>query len=308
MNKAEKTILQAFFGKTLNLTAEDVAPIFETKGDDEELKEDALKFLLGHDATRIKTIKDEVATSEKTGFDKGYKKAQAEVLPGLEKKIKEKFNIDSDKQGLELIEELVAAKANANVLEEDKVKVHPAFLKREKELLAQIETEKATLEKKLKDREDEIVSERTFESIVSSADRTLDSLKAILPKDADKAKNQKQLLVNELKGYKYEKQGEQIVILKPDGKRLEDLHGKPIDFDTLVKETASKYWDFEVATPRQGAGATNDSTNNGNQTANTYKGAIPTNDAEYSKAFNSLTSKEDRVALLNAYEASQQKV
>lgn len=308
MNKAEKTILQAFFGKTLNLTAEDVAPIFEEKGDDFELKENALPFLLGHDATRIKTFKDEVATSEKNGFDKGYKKSQAEVLPGLEKKIKDKFSFDSDKQGLELIEELVAAKANANVLEEDKVKVHPAFLKREKELLAQIDTEKATLEKKLKDREDEIISERTFEGIVSSADKTLEALKAILPKDSDKAKNQKQLLVNELKGYKYEKQGDQIVILKPDGKRLEDLHGKPIDFDTLVKETASKYWDFETSVPRQGAGATNDSNNNGNQTASAYKGTIPTNDVEYTKAFNAASSKEERVALLNAYEASQQKV
>jgi hypothetical protein len=305
MNKSEKSILQAFFGKTLNLTAEDVAPIFETKGDDEELKEDALKFLLGHDATRIKTIKDEVATSEKTGFDKGYKKAQAEVLPGLEKKIKEKFNIDSDKQGLELIEELVAAKANANVLEEDKVKVHPAFLKREKELLKQIEDEKTALEKKFKDREDEIANEKTFSEIVGLSDKTLEALKPVLPKDAEKAKNQKQLLINELKGFKYEKQGDQIVILNADGKRLEDDHGKPVSFDSLIKNTASKYWDFEVNQQRQGSGANNDNQNNGNAASNTYKGTVPTNDAEFTKAFNAASSKEERVAMLNAYEAQQ---
>lgn len=306
MNKAEKTILQAFFGKTLNLTAEDVAPIFETKGDDEELKADALNFLLGHDVTRIKAIKDEVATSEKTGFDKGYKKAQAEVLPNLEKKIKEKFALDSDKQGLELIDELVAAKANANVLEEDKVKVHPAFLKREKELLKQIEDEKAVLEKKFQDREDEIVSEKTFSEIVGLSDRTLETLKPILPKDAEKAKNQKQLLVNELKGFKYDKQGDQVVILKADGKRLEDEHGKPVSFDTLIKNTASKYWDFESGTERQGAGANNDTANNGNATTG-FKGVVPKNDAEYSVAFNNAKTKEERADLITAYEASQQK-
>jgi len=69
MKKSEKDTLITFFGKTLNLTAEDVAPIFEEKGDDHELKSDALKVLLGHDATRVKTFKDEISDTEKKSFE-----------------------------------------------------------------------------------------------------------------------------------------------------------------------------------------------------------------------------------------------
>src|SRR6478736_2638624 len=106
MKADEKKLLIEFFGKTLNLTAEDVAPIFETKGDDEELKSDALSVLLKHDAARVTKLKGDVATIEKDQFDKGYKKAEAVVLQKLEKDVKEKFGVSSDKQGLELFEEI----------------------------------------------------------------------------------------------------------------------------------------------------------------------------------------------------------
>lgn len=314
MKASEKETLIAFFGKTLNLTAEDVAPIFEKKGDEEELKPDALKTLLAHDATRIKALKDEVATVETESFNKGYKKAQGEALTKWEKEIKEANGIKSDKKGLELITEIVKAKAEPGTLDADKIKTHPDYLKMEKELNDKIELTKTEWESKYNKRETELSAEKTFSTIMDKANKTLEALKPVLPKDSEKAKNQKQLLINELKGLTYEEKNGELIILKSDGKRLEDAHGKPVKFEDLVKDTAAKYWDFESGEGRNGSGADNNvggtkvgnvikTTADGSTTVK-WGGQVPKNDAEYEAAFKTTTNAEERMALLDAYEAA----
>lgn len=314
MKAAEKDLILQFFGKTLNLTAEEVAPLFEKKGDEEELKPDALKFLLEKDVARVKTMKDEVATVQKESFDKGYKKAQGEALSKFEKEIKEQYGVNSQKQGADLIAEIVTAKAAPGSITDDAVKTHALYLKLEKEMNEKAEAVKKEWEGKLNERETQIAREKVLSSVISKADKIVADGKFILPKDAEKAKNQKQLLVNELNQYTFEEKNGEMLILK-DGKRVEDAHGAPVKFDDLVKNTASKYWDSETGPARQGSGGSNDPngvvvgnitkiTSDG-KTINKWNGPTPKTEDEYAQMAAKLTSADERIALLDHYEASQ---
>lgn len=313
MNKSEKEILVQFFGKTLNLTAEDVAPIFEEKGDDHELKQDALKTLLTFDADRVKTIKGDVSKIEKDQFDKGYKKAQAEILPKFEKQIKEKFSFDSDKQGLELFEELITSKTKAPELEEDKVKIHPAYTKLEKEAAKKLKEAEDAWSKKIEDREKEIAKKETLNQVKKSTLAELNKLNPIYgTKDESKINNQiDYLLMKELDQYDYLIQNGETIVMK-EGKRLEDQHGKPVTFETLIKEKAAQHWDFSDGKERQGAGADNDAAAKAKAAAAAgkivYKGTLPKSEAEFNTLFANEKDSQQRIALMEEFEASQQTV
>src|SRR3982751_3139434 len=74
----------------------------------------------------------------KTGstFQDGYAKAKKEEREKFEAEIREKFGIDTDKNGIELIEALVAEKSGAagggGDLNEEKVEAHPLYQQLEK--------------------------------------------------------------------------------------------------------------------------------------------------------------------------------
>jgi hypothetical protein len=309
MNSKEKSILIEFFGKTLNLTAEDVAPIFEKKGDDEELKSDALTVLLKHDATRVKTFKDEVATAEKAAFDKGHKKAASEILPKLEKSIREKFDFDSEKQGLDLIEEIISSKTKVPEMEDDKVKIHPAYTKLEKESAKRQKDIEAEWTKKLEDKEKEIARKEVLGTVKKSTIAELSKLNPVFgTKDDQKINNQiDQLLMKDLEQYDYLDQNGQMIVMK-EGKRLEDEHGKPVTFESLVKAKASKHWDFAEGQNRAGAGASNDDAAAAAAAAaagKKYKGPIPKTEEEFNKIFPTLKDSDERIELTELFEQSQ---
>ena len=308
MKAEEKKIITAFLEKTLNYSTDKVASIFVKNGDDEELTPNALDVLLPDDVARVQGLKD----SANTMFDNGYKKAQGEVLSKTETDIKTKFGISSEKQGVELIEEIIAAKTTpAKAADPEKVKLDPLYLKMEKDLNDQIKAAKAEGETKLKEYQDGVAKEKTFSKVASKADLELQKLKPILSKDPEKAKNQKKLLLQTLEGFTYEENGDELVVLK-DGKRHEDNHGRPITFASLVKETANQYWDFEQGEEHQGSGAENGGAK-GNQAAaqagKKWTGKIPKNDDEFSQMFSGLPDDADqRMALTDAYNESQKAV
>lgn len=307
MKAEEKKIIDAFIGKTLNLSAEESASLFKKNGDDEELQPEALKTLLESHAKGVKAAKEK----EKELFDNGYKKASADLLGKRDKALKEKYGlVDSEKEGDELLDEIISIKTKADTLDEEKVKVHPLYLKMEKEKNKEIEKARKEGEEKLNAREQEIASEKMFSEILSFTDTELAALKPILPADPAKAKNQKGLLVSDLKGFKYEKIGDDYFMIKPDGKRLEDDHGKPVTLKNFVKETSSKYWDFENGESKSGSGGSNDDEARaaaaGAAAGKTkWTKAIPKNDAEFSKTFATLKTPEERIAFTEAYESSQ---
>ena len=84
--------------------------LFEGEGDDAKLKDDALETLKSWDIERVAKLKpNEEAVKKLTGeaFDKGFQKAQGQLMTDFEKSVKERFNISADAKGLDLIDEIV---------------------------------------------------------------------------------------------------------------------------------------------------------------------------------------------------------
>lgn len=283
-----KDLLNGFLGKTLNMPAEKVASLFNEDG---TVKDTSLNEILALDTTRVQTFKSE-ATSE---FDNGYKKAQREVLELREKEIREKFGINSNKKGLELIDEIVTAKAGQTVaLEPEKVKLHPEYIKLQDELNKRLQETETTWKEKYDSREKEIANEKTFETISKKADSLLAG-KYALPEDLKLSNNQKKLLLMELKEYGFQPNGEDFVIVDKDGKVKNDAHGNRISFETLINDIASNYWPKLDGQQRQGSGANNNANSN-SQAANVYKGKIKTED-DYVNEMAKATTPEQRMAI-----------
>lgn len=310
MKKAEKELLVGFLGKTLNMPSDKVESLFtqeDPKSDEFDFAADADKTLIAADAERVKAFKEK----ETKEFQSGYKKAKAEVLTDFEKQISEKFDVKSDKLGLELIEEIVTSKTKAPEIEADKVKVHPEYLNLEKSLNAKLKETEKTWEKKFADREAELAKAQVFSKITKKAEEQLQKLNPILPSDQTKANNQKSLLFKDLKDYQFTENGDELVISDKDGKRLEDDHGKPITFEALIKKHAEGYWDFKEGEDRSGSGADNDAAAKAKAAAAAGKkwtGKVPANDMEFQQEFAKLAGAENaesRIALMEIYEASQ---
>lgn len=236
-----KSLLVGFVSKTLKLDEATVtSELFESEGDTLKVKDGALEFLTTKDADRI-------AGFQKTGKDKfqeGYQKAKKEERAALENEIKEKYGISSDAIGVELIGEIIAAQSKGGEVTEDVVKKHPAFIKREKELM--------------KEKEDAITEFKTAQQREKNAglfkSKSLEILKAqkpVLSQDPTKAENQMKLFTAVLDGEKYEvADNGDIILLNEDGSRMQDKHGHAILLEDRVKSLASQYFDFAQADQR----------------------------------------------------------
>jgi hypothetical protein len=293
-----KEFLAAFLGKTLNIPADKVASLLNE--DETEVKDTALNELLALDAARVKSYKDKEAEV----FDNGYKKAQKEVMGQREKEIKEKFGITSEKQGLDLIAEIITAEAGKKAeLEPEKVKLHPEYIRLQDDLTKKLKETEKTWKDKYEGREAEIQKEKVFSGVASKADSVLSGYG--LPEDVNLAKNQKALLHNELNQYTFQPNGDDYVIVDKDGKVVNDEHGHRKNFESLVNEIASKYWPKLDGAARSGSGAEN---NPGTGTgaaaskakANPWKGKVKT-EADYTTAMAGAKTAEDRMAIDDAY-------
>lgn len=253
----EKELLLAFLSKSLNLDNDGVASLIYNE-DGSELKADALTTLLDKQQKFVKKWKD-----DSSKFDQGYNKGKSESLSAFEKSFKDKFEFESEKSGVELIEEYVEsvrAKAGTKEITDDDVKKHKLFLDRDAQYRADLKKAKDDAAAELNKVQATYKQEKTFAEVQKKALEILDSKKPILSSDATKAQRQKLLLLNDLKGFTFDIQGEgddaRIVVMK-DGKVYEDNLGHAIEFDTLVNEKSDLYYDFEAADNRSAAGNPN---------------------------------------------------
>ncbi len=255
---------------------EDIAELLPEQ--EEEFKADAFKNkFLELDKERIQTINQK----GKDKFDQGYNKATKEALTGFEQKVKEEFSIeDDDIQGLDLIKKIVessskTSKADVSKLTEDELKSHPAVIKilndkdktwkeKEQELQEEYDTKISTFQKK-----------ERFGKVSKKALQILDSMNPVLSSDPNRAANQKNILIEKLQQFDYQEENDSFTPLK-DGKRLENDHGHGIGFEQMVKDTATKYFDFKKADDRDNPPPGGDGGSGGSS-------RTPKNEAEYAK-------------------------
>ena len=300
-----KTIITGLLSKAYNFDNGKIAELF--KDGETELSEDQqkeiLQKLLDEDAKRVEAIKKSVDT--KPAFQDGFKKAQGEILTKFEKDLKEKFGLESDKMGLELVEELVSKKSEGGQgdLTEDAIKRSKVFQDMESNLKKQITTVKTEYETKINEIQDGYKAEKTFSNVSQKALQIFNVLNPILPQNKTVADNQVKFFVNTLKDFKFDVQDERIVVMDKDGKVLEDGHGNSRSFEDIVKETASGLFEFKANNGGSGSG-------NGGQgqggSGSSYAGNVPKTFEELEKVMSDTSiSIEDRSNIMAEYEKAQ---
>ena len=302
-----KTIITGLLSKAYNFDNGKIAELF--KDGETELSEqqqtEILNKILEIDAQRVENIKKSV--DKKDAFQDGFKKAKSEVLTDFEKGLKEKFGIESDKTGLELVEEVVSKKSEGGQsgdITEDAIKRSKVFQDMESNLKKQITTVKTEYETKINEIQDGYKAEQTFSNVSQKALQIFNGLNPILPQNKTVADNQVKIFVNSLKDFKFDVQDERIVVMDKDGKVLEDGHGNSRSFEDIVKETASGLFEFKANNGGSGSG------NGGQQgqggSGSSYAGNVPKTFEELEKVMSDASiSIEDRSNIMAEYEKAQ---
>lgn len=293
-----KELITAFLAKTLNMAPESVAELLYKKSDDgatltEEIQEDALNALLKLDSERVGKLKPDT----KTLFDNGYKKAQAEVSEKWEKMIREKFGIEADVTGEDLVMTAHQMASKPPKQADDQVKAHPLYLQLEKKYQADLEAAKAEGQKALEEFKTGVERRNRLSAVQQEARKYLLSRKPVLSSDATKQENQIGLFLQQFEGYDFEPREDGGFLPMKDGKRIENEHGHPVDLKTLADKVADSYFDFQVQDAKGNGG-------NGNPPggAGTGSGKAPASEEELWRAYNAAKTQEEKNAVMTAYE------
>ena len=239
-------------------------------------------------------------------FQDGYAKAKKEVLSDFEKQLKETFETDSEKTGLDLITEILTAKTSEagkkGQLTDDDVKKHPIYQAAEKAFKKQLADKETEYKAKLTEVESAAKKAQTFSSVKDNALAILEGLNPIYAKNPKVATTIKNQFLNELQGFEFERQADGSWLVTKDGKVVEDGHGHSKSFEDIIKETSENYFEFQENNGGQNAGNENkDNGSGGNVTVPKFK-----NQAEADAyAANESIPLEQRIKALDEYAQAQ---
>ena len=173
-------------------------------------------------------------------FQDGYAKAKKEVLSDFEKQLKETFETESEKTGLDLITEILTAKTSEagkkGQLTDDDVKKHPIYQAAEKAFKKQLTEKETEYKTKLTEVESAAKKAQTFSSVKDNALAILEGLNPIYAKNPKVATTIKNQFLNELQGFEFERQADGSWLVTKDGKIVEDGHGHSKSFEDIIKE------------------------------------------------------------------------
>lgn len=290
MTSEEKNILEAFLSKTLNLDGEAISGLYNAEG---ELTD--LSIAIDADAKRITKYKTEKQNEFNRGIEKGASK--------IEKAIKEKYNIDSDLIGVDLLDHVIELqtsdlneKLKAKNTKDEDFEKHPKYLQFKQDFEKQLKAKDAEWEDKLKTKESEWVKKETFSKVSKVALSELET-GYIMPENAQRTVALKDVLLRDLEGENYSSlEDGTIVLLDKDGKPKEDQHGKMLQFNDYVHSIAGKYFDKKVANARENSGNTSQS----QQTLGSFK-----TEAEFLEASRNAKTPQEQAEVYQKFKSSK---
>lgn len=250
--------LKALAVRVFGMTDEEAQSLFTKTNDGQEtLAENFVDLLADKDKKRLERITNDHKAQLTDIHDKGYKKAQKEVLSAFEQQVKEKYGYATDKIGIDLIEDLIELNKGKGEVD---IKTHPDYLKLERALqsdyVPKIKLEEAIAE--FDQFKTGVEKQKVRSVIVKDAISILDGLNPILPQDAKKATNLKQLFLKEIEnGFEFQLQEDGNHLIIKDGKRLETANMNHVSFNDFVKSKASEFFDFAEQSPKGGTGLGN---------------------------------------------------
>lgn len=294
-------ILTGLLSKAYKLDDGTIGEILNAENADEK---SVISKILELDTQRVDKLK---TSGGKDGtFQDGYAKAKKEVLSDFEKQLKETFETDSEKTGLDLITEILTAKTSEagkkGQLTDDDVKKHPIYQAAEKAFKKQLADKETEYKAKLTEVESAAKKAQTFSSVKDNALAILEGLNPIYAKNPKVATTIKNQFLNELQGFEFERQADGSWLVTKDGKVVEDGHGHSKSFEDIIKETSENYFEFQENNGGQNAGNENkDNGSGGNVTVPKFK-----NQAEADAyAANESIPLEQRIKALDEYAQAQ---
>jgi len=296
----EKKLLFGVLTKTLNKSEQEMTDLLYQKADDSDeivLKEGALEEILALDVQRVKTIQAGVKPDEKILKDQ-YSRGKKEALEGIEKEVRGKYSLESDKTGIELISEAVDSqkKQKPEKLTDDEVKKHPVYLELENNSIRKEEHEKVKTEfddfKKNQEKSERMV--KIHEYVL----KELDLLNPVLSENSEVKMNRQRDFLAKFDQWDYQLNDGSDPLILQNGNRLEDAHGNPVAWKDFVKQKASLHYDFKAQNDKGNAG--ND--DKGKKFTGDIK--IPANKEEYSQMIFNETDPDRKIAIKEAAKAA----
>ena len=278
MTDAEKKVLEGFLSKTLKIETEDFASLYNDAG---ELTN--LTIASDADTQRIKKLKDDTASQYKRGIKEGATK--------IEKELKDKYELDSELEGIELVDFIVSQKVSQAKETTDDITKHPEYIKLKLETDKLLRNKDKDWQKKFDDREAEFNRQSVFGKVKDKALTELEGLKPILPDDPKKAAKWKEKFIEEISRYEYQEQDNAVIVLK-EGKPVSDSHGYTLTFPDHIKSIAGDMFEFQTAETRDASG---------NKTTQPIPVTSPKSQTEYIDAMKKAKTPQERVQIMRSY-------
>jgi hypothetical protein len=243
MTADEQTKLNETLSKVFKLDTEKLATLYNEAGDLTDLT-----VVIDADEKRIARF-----TTEKTGqYNRGIKEGASKI----EKEIKEKYGVESEVIGVELVDQVVLKQVEEATKAGSKdISKHPEYIKLQGEIDKKLKDRDKEWQDKLEKREQEFNNAKLFEKVKDKALANLEARKPILPADPKKAQFWRETYLNELRSYNFQEvEDGGLVVLNKEGKRMEDSHGYAVSFDEFEKSIADKCFEYPTAQQRSSAG------------------------------------------------------
>jgi len=273
------------------------------------MTEDEVKETLTEENGGLDKLQKAYADHLKNVKDAGYKAAERKVNKTWEEKIKADFELQSDAQGTQLIDEVQQVleervskqQPEKKEITEAMLKKQPYVLELENKLQNAEKTTAEKYEKLLAEKEEAYQQKELFNEVKGVALAQFESLKPVLSTDPHRAKAQKDIFIDRLANYKFMKEKDEIIVLKADGERLDDeTTGHRVKFEDVVKNITTQYFDLQAAEPRSSSGRKQEEST----TAPTV--AVPKSREEYGKLLaDTSIPHEQKKAIQDAWYASQ---
>ena len=278
MTENEKKVLEGFLSKTLKIDTEDMASLYNEAGELENLT-----LAITADSERIKKIKEEGSSQYKRGVKEGASK--------LEKELREKYETDSQLEGVELFEHLLSEQIEAIKGKDEDITKHPEFIRATLERDKQLKAKDKEWQQKIDDLTADFEKRALLTKVKERAVIALDGLNPVLPDDAKKAARWRAMFADEVARHEYQQHDEGFAVIK-DGKPATDDHGYAITFDDHIKRIADGMFEFRKAEDRSGSGS---------KPGERLNVPTPRNDDEYVEAMRKAATPAERIAIKNAY-------
>lgn len=240
MKPEEKKILNDSLVKLFKITPEDLSSLYNEDGDLIDFS-----VVLKADAERIRNFTTEKNNQYSRGIKEGAQK--------IEREIKEKYGIESDLIGVDLVDHIIVEKVS-EAKSSESIKEHPEFLKARSEWVKEQKNRDKEWEKKIEEIQQKYEKAKLFDTIKSKAGELLEQWKPIYPNNPVVANNIKNLFFAELERGNYRNEEDEIHVLDNENNPVKDSHGYPKNFNDYVKEIADRYFEYQVAEHRSSSG------------------------------------------------------